>query len=137
MPEQDEGRPPIGAQAALLTLGCVQNEAASCATTACSANALNSTAANPHVLTGAVVEFASFSDKYKVSWPAWSPPVPVSARNCLFQLPLPRVSSLPAIQHLPSLSKRAVLHPKLPVLASSAVCWRGYGAPHGHPPDPA
>ena len=49
-----------------------QNKAASCPTppAACSLQAnLYDTAANPHQLIGAVVEFASYSDDYKV-WPS-------------------------------------------------------------------
>ena len=48
----------------------LQNEAASCSSVNnCTfANALYTNGANPHTITGAVVEFATFSDSYKV-WP--------------------------------------------------------------------
>ena len=52
----------------------MQNEAASCASINCAANALTTTAKNPHEIIGAVVEFATFSDSYKVSRPPTTPP---------------------------------------------------------------
>ena len=54
------------------TLGLVlQHEAASCSSTSncTAASALFTNGANPHTVTGAVVEFATFSDSYKVLAP--------------------------------------------------------------------